>query len=125
MDGLQGVDYLGSLADKRRLTENGAYVRFSGEVDRIYLATPSRLEVPCYLLTSHVHVHGAPPYPRVLSSVDGPAHLFYWPCQPLFEAYFGALFHVSKGAAAQRLYAVDVTVNRQSCGDRVVDLQGN
>ncbi|KAK9916170.1 hypothetical protein WJX75_009639 [Coccomyxa subellipsoidea] len=45
VDGLQGVDYLGSLADKRRLTENGAYVRFSGEVDRIYLATPSRLEV--------------------------------------------------------------------------------
>ncbi len=45
MDGLSGVDYLDSLQDKRRLTENGASVRFGGEVDRIYLATPSRLEV--------------------------------------------------------------------------------
>ncbi|EIE25671.1 galactose mutarotase-like protein [Coccomyxa subellipsoidea C-169] len=45
VDGLSGVDYLDSLQDKRRLTENGASVRFGGEVDRIYLATPSRLEV--------------------------------------------------------------------------------
>lgn len=125
MDGLQGVDYLDSLADKRRLKENGASVRFSGEVDRIYLATPSRLEVPCYLLTPHVHVHGAPPYPGVLSSVACPAQLIYWPCKPLFEALFGALFHVSKGPAAQRSHAIDLPENRQSCGDRVVDLQGS
>lgn len=45
VDGLQGVGYLDSLQDKKRFTEDGASVRFSGEVDRIYLATPDRLEV--------------------------------------------------------------------------------
>ncbi|CAL8469848.1 g9390 [Coccomyxa elongata] len=45
VDGLQGVDYLDSLQEKERFTENGASVHFSGEVDRIYLATPGRLEV--------------------------------------------------------------------------------
>lgn len=45
MDGLRGVDYLDSLQNRTRLTENEASVRFSEEVDRIYMATPNRLEV--------------------------------------------------------------------------------
>ena len=45
MDGLQGLTYMDSLQDKKRLPQNDASVRFAGEVDRIYLSTPDTLEV--------------------------------------------------------------------------------
>lgn len=49
VEGLQGVEYLDSLQNKQRLTQNDPSVRFTGEVDRIYLQTPNRLEV-CHTL---------------------------------------------------------------------------
>ena len=45
MDGLHGLDYLDSLQDKKRLSQDDASVRFEAEVDRIYLQTPDALEV--------------------------------------------------------------------------------
>ena len=45
VDGLHGVEYLDSLQDKKRLSQNDASVRFEAEVDRIYLQTPHALEV--------------------------------------------------------------------------------
>ena len=45
MDGLLGGEYLDSLQDKKRLSQNDASVRFEAEVDRIYLQTPDVLEV--------------------------------------------------------------------------------
>ena len=63
VDGLQGVDYLDSLQEKKRISEKGASVRFSGEVDRIYLATPGRLEVihplnpPCHSAPAASSMH--------------------------------------------------------------------
>lgn len=50
VDGLHGVEYMDSLQDKKRLSQDDAYVRFEAEVDRIYLQTPDMLEVrqPCF-----------------------------------------------------------------------------
>ncbi|MDH5785880.1 MAG: D-hexose-6-phosphate mutarotase [Chromatiales bacterium] len=44
VDGLQGCDYLDKVNAFARTTQVGP-VRFGGEVDRIYLATPSRCEL--------------------------------------------------------------------------------
>ncbi|CAK0757099.1 hypothetical protein CVIRNUC_002512 [Coccomyxa viridis] len=43
--GLKGVEYMDSLQDKKRLTEQGDSITFSEELDRIYLSTPDTLEV--------------------------------------------------------------------------------
>lgn len=49
--GLKGVEYMDSLQDKKRLTEQGDSITFSEELDRIYLSTPDTLEVcPAQLL---------------------------------------------------------------------------
>ena len=48
IEGLAGREYLDNLADKRRCAESAPELRFSGEVDRIYLAVPGPLRVrPC------------------------------------------------------------------------------
>lgn len=43
--GLQGVDYLDSLADRARKTETAEVIRFTGEVDRVYVDTPHAMEI--------------------------------------------------------------------------------
>ena len=49
--GLKGVEYMDSLQDRKRLTEQGDSITFSEELDRIYLSTPDTLEVcPAQLL---------------------------------------------------------------------------
>ena len=45
IEGLAGREYLDNLADKRRCAESAPALRFSGEVDRIYLDVPGRLRV--------------------------------------------------------------------------------
>jgi len=43
--GLKGVDYLDSLDGASRKTEAGDAIRFTGEVDRIYINTPQAAEI--------------------------------------------------------------------------------
>jgi len=43
--GLKGVDYLDALENRRRKTEVNEAIRFTGEVDRIYLNTPHLVEI--------------------------------------------------------------------------------
>ena len=43
--GLKSVEYMDSLQDRKRLTEQGDSITFSEELDRIYLSTPDTLEV--------------------------------------------------------------------------------
>jgi glucose-6-phosphate 1-epimerase len=43
--GLKGVDYLDSLEGKQRKTETPDAIRFTGEVDRIYVNTPHTVEI--------------------------------------------------------------------------------
>lgn len=43
--GLRGIDYLDSLAARQRRTEASDAIRFSGEVDRIYLNAPPVTEI--------------------------------------------------------------------------------
>ncbi len=43
--GLRGVDYLDSLDGHQRKTETADAIRFVGEVDRIYVNTPHRVEI--------------------------------------------------------------------------------
>jgi glucose-6-phosphate 1-epimerase len=43
--GLQGVDYLDSLAGQQRKTETPAAIRFAGEVDRTYINTSHAVEI--------------------------------------------------------------------------------
>ena len=45
IEGLAGREYLDNLSDKRRCAESAPELRFSGEVDRIYLAVPGPLRV--------------------------------------------------------------------------------
>lgn len=45
IEGLAGREYLDNLADKRRCAESAPELRFSGEVDRIYLGVPGPLRV--------------------------------------------------------------------------------
>lgn len=48
IEGLAGREYLDNLAEKRRCAESAPALRFSGEVDRIYLDVPGPLRVrPC------------------------------------------------------------------------------
>lgn len=43
--GLKGVDYLDALDGRKRKTEAGDAIRFTGEVDRIYVNTPHAVEI--------------------------------------------------------------------------------
>jgi len=43
--GLKGVDYLDSLESRLRKTETPDAIRFTGEVDRIYVNTPHTVEI--------------------------------------------------------------------------------
>ena len=43
--GLNGVEYLDSLEGRQRKTESDEGVRFTGEVDRIYINTPQAVEI--------------------------------------------------------------------------------
>lgn len=43
--GLKGVEYMDSLQDKKRMTEEQDSITFTDELDRIYLQTPDTLQV--------------------------------------------------------------------------------
>ncbi|CAM6088295.1 unnamed protein product [Calypogeia fissa] len=45
IEGLETLDYLDSLQDGTRVTEQGDAITFDSEIDRIYLATPSKIAV--------------------------------------------------------------------------------
>jgi glucose-6-phosphate 1-epimerase len=43
--GLQGVDYLDALEGRARRQETSEFIRFTGEVDRLYINTPHAVEI--------------------------------------------------------------------------------
>lgn len=45
VEGLETLDYLDNLAGKERFTEQADAITFDGEVDRVYLSTPSKIAV--------------------------------------------------------------------------------
>ncbi|WOL19745.1 glucose-6-phosphate 1-epimerase [Canna indica] len=45
VEGLETLDYLDNLKDKERFTEQGDAITFESEVDKIYLATPTKIAV--------------------------------------------------------------------------------
>ncbi|KAL3632698.1 hypothetical protein CASFOL_025682 [Castilleja foliolosa] len=45
VEGLETLDYLDSLQNKQRVTEQGDAITFESEVDRIYLSTPTKIAI--------------------------------------------------------------------------------
>lgn len=45
VEGLETLDYLDNLLNKERFTEQGDAITFEGEVDKIYLSTPTKIAI--------------------------------------------------------------------------------
>lgn len=45
VEGLETLDYLDNLRNKERFTEQGDAITFEGEVDKIYLSTPTKIAI--------------------------------------------------------------------------------
>ncbi|KAL9224112.1 hypothetical protein vseg_000181 [Gypsophila vaccaria] len=45
VEGLETLDYLDNLQNKERFTEQGDAITFEGEVDKIYLSTPTKIAI--------------------------------------------------------------------------------
>eukprot|EP00250_Pteridium_aquilinum_P013690 c21506_g1_i1 orf=371-1285(-) len=45
VEGLETLDYLDNLQNRKRFTEQGDAITFDGEVDRIYLSTPTKIAI--------------------------------------------------------------------------------
>ncbi|KAL2928882.1 putative glucose-6-phosphate 1-epimerase [Bienertia sinuspersici] len=45
VEGLETLDYLDNMKNKERFTEQGDAITFEGEVDKIYLSTPSKIAI--------------------------------------------------------------------------------